>query len=57
MQILHLKIWPAWQVLTDEEEQEKMGIPKNVKDTFIKYNLLWLFPSISTTYLTVFLQC
>ena len=56
MQILLLKIWPAWQVLTDEEEQEKMGIPKNVKDTFIKYNLLGLFPSISTTYLTVFLQ-
>ena len=51
MQILHLKIWPVWQVLTDEEEQEKLGIPKNVKDTFIKYNLLWLFPSISTTYL------
>lgn len=53
MQILHVKIQP-WQVLTEEEEEEKLGIPKNVKGTFI-YTLLWLFPSISTTYLTVFL--
>ena len=56
MQVLHLKIQPAWQVLTEEEEQGKMGIPKNVKGTFI-YTPHWLFPSISTTYLAVFLQC
>lgn len=56
MQILHLKIQPAWRVLTEEEEQEKLGIPKNVKGTFL-YTLPWLFPSISTTYLAVFLQC
>lgn len=53
MQILHVKIQP-WQVLTEEDEEEKLGIPKNVKGTFI-YTLLWLFPSISTTYLAVFL--
>ena len=53
MQFLHVKIQP-WQVLTEEDEEEKLGIPKNVKGTFI-YTLLWLFPSISTTYLAVFL--
>ena len=34
MQILHLKIWPAWQVLTDDEKQEKMGILQECEGYF-----------------------